>query len=70
MDSLAAPSVLFIAHGSPMFALRPGAAGSALAALARELARPQAVLVISPHWETEVATVGTATLLETIHDFG
>lgn len=53
-----------------MFALRPGAAGSALAALARELARPQAVLVISPHWETEVATVGTATLLETIHDFG
>lgn len=58
-----------------MFALQPGAAGAALAALARELERPRAVLVISPHWETEVATVGTASQLpgsqlETIHDFG
>ena len=28
------------------------------------------MLVISPHWETEIATVGTASQLETIHDFG
>jgi len=63
-------SVLFVAHGSPMFAIRPGAAGQALTALAETLARPRAVLVISPHWETEVATVGTAGRLETIHDFG
>ncbi|MCP9901842.1 DODA-type extradiol aromatic ring-opening family dioxygenase [Cyanobium sp. Cruz CV13-4-11] len=53
-----------------MVALRPGAAGAALKALAETLARPRAVLVISPHWETEVATVGTASQLETIHDFG
>ncbi|KEF41393.1 MAG: aromatic ring-opening dioxygenase LigB [Cyanobium sp. CACIAM 14] len=64
------PSVLFVAHGSPMFAIRPGAAGAALTALAEELARPRAALVISPHWETQVATVGTASQLETIHDFG
>jgi len=64
------PSVLFVAHGSPMFALQPGAAGAALSALAEELARPRAVLVISPHWETQVPTVGTARQLETIHDFG
>jgi 4,5-DOPA dioxygenase extradiol len=70
MDSSAAPSVLFVAHGSPMFAIRPGAAGAALTALAETLARPRAVLVISPHWETQVATVGTARQLETIHDFG
>jgi 4,5-DOPA dioxygenase extradiol len=63
-------SVLFVAHGSPMFALQPGAAGAALAELAKTLERPQAVLVISPHWETELATVGTASRLETIHDFG
>ena len=63
-------SVLFLAHGSPMFALQPGAAGAALAELATTLQRPQAVLVISPHWETELATVGTASQLTTIHDFG
>lgn len=69
MEVSGAPSVLFIAHGSPMFALRPGAAGAALSALAETLRRPRAVLVISPHWETEVPTVGTASQLETIHDF-
>ncbi len=61
MDCSAAPSVLFIAHGSPMFAIRPGAAGVALTALAEKLGRPRAVLVISPHWETEIPAVGTAT---------
>jgi 4,5-DOPA dioxygenase extradiol len=69
MECSAAPSVLFVAHGSPMFAIRPGMAGAALSALGETLARPRAVLVISPHWETQVATVGTATQLETIHDF-
>ncbi|NDC36128.1 MAG: dioxygenase [Synechococcaceae bacterium WB9_2_112] len=69
MDSSAAPSVLFVAHGSPMFAIRPGAAGAALSDLAKELGRPRAVLVISPHWETQLATVGTAEQLQTIHDF-
>ena len=53
-----------------MFALEPGAAGAALAELATSLERPRAVPVISPHWETEVATVSTASELATIHDFG
>lgn len=70
MDPAVAPAVLFLAHGSPMFAIQPGAAGAALTALARGLKRPRAVLVISPHWETQVATVSTAAQLETIHDFG
>lgn len=65
----ATPSVLFVAHGSPMVAIRPGAAGAALSALAETMDRPRAALVISPHWETEIATVGTASQLETIHDF-
>ncbi|MFM9047136.1 MAG: DODA-type extradiol aromatic ring-opening family dioxygenase, partial [Cyanobium sp.] len=63
-------SVLFVAHGSPMFALEPGAEGAALAELATNLERPRAVLVISPHRETEVAAVSTASRLTTIHDFG
>ena len=69
-NSPASPAVLFLAHGSPMVAIRPGVAGAALSALAEALPRPRAVLVISPHWETPVATVGTASQLETIHDFG
>ncbi|MEB3362494.1 MAG: class III extradiol ring-cleavage dioxygenase [Synechococcaceae cyanobacterium] len=70
LDPAAAPAVLFVAHGSPMFAIRPGAAGAALTALASGLKRPHAVLVISPHWETDLPSVSAASQLETIHDFG
>jgi len=68
-DSSAAPAALFVGHGSPMFAIRPGAAGQALTDLAETLARPRAVLVISPHWETDVPTVSAASQLQTIYDF-
>jgi 4,5-DOPA dioxygenase extradiol len=60
---------LFVPHGAPTFALRPGAAGAALAARAAHLGRPRAIVIVSAHWDTEVPTVGTATRLETIHDF-
>ncbi|PKO87159.1 MAG: dioxygenase [Betaproteobacteria bacterium HGW-Betaproteobacteria-12] len=60
---------LFVPHGAPTFALRPGAAGAALAALAASLPLPRAIVVVSPHWDTDIATVGTADRLETIHDF-
>ncbi len=62
--------VLFVPHGSPMFALHPGAAGAALREVAAQLPTPRAIVVISPHWETAVPTVGTASQLETLHDFG
>lgn len=60
---------LFVPHGAPTFALRPGAAGAALVALAQQLKRPKAIIVVSPHWETREPTVGSATDLETIYDF-
>jgi 4,5-DOPA dioxygenase extradiol len=63
-------NVLFVPHGAPTFALNPGAAGAAMAQLAQGLATPRAIVVVSPHWDTTVPTVGTATQLETIHDFG
>jgi len=63
-------SVLFVPHGSPMFALQPGAAGTAMTDVVGQLPTPRAIVVISPHWETRVPTVGTATQLDTIHDFG
>lgn len=62
--------VIFVPHGSPMFALQPGAAGAALSALVERLETPRAIVVVSPHWETPLPTVGSARQLETLHDFG
>jgi 4,5-DOPA dioxygenase extradiol len=53
-----------------MFALEPGAAGAAMSDVAARLGSPRAIVVVSPHWETSVPTVGTASKLDTIHDFG
>lgn len=60
---------LFLPHGAPTFALRPGAAGLAMSQMASRLARPRAVVIVSPHWESQTAQVGTGERLETIHDF-
>lgn len=73
MTSAVAPSplrnVLFVPHGSPMFALHPGAAGAAMRQVAQLLPTPRAMVLISPHWETTLPTVGMATQPETLHDF-
>ncbi len=61
--------VLFVPHGAPTFALRPGAAGAALAAMAQSLPRPRAIVILSAHWQTETPTVGYADRPATIHDF-
>jgi len=61
---------LFVSHGAPTFALEPGLAGPALTALGRTLPRPEAVLVVSPHWMTPSPRVGLVAQPPTIHDFG
>jgi 4,5-DOPA dioxygenase extradiol len=61
---------LFVSHGSPTFAIDPGQAGPLLTQLGRELPKPQAVLVMSPHWMTRGLRVATTDKPETIHDFG
>lgn len=63
------PSALFVPHGAPTFALRPGAAGAAIAAVARTLPLPRAIIIVSAHWDSAVPTVGFAERPETIHDF-
>jgi 4,5-DOPA dioxygenase extradiol len=63
------PSV-FVSHGAPTFAIEPGLAGPKLTALGRALPRPQAELVVSPHWMTPSPRVGFAARPQTIHDFG
>lgn len=61
---------VFVSHGAPTFALEPGLAGPQLSALGRALPRPEAVLIVSPHWMTQGARVGLSRLPPTIHDFG
>lgn len=61
---------LFVSHGSPMFALQPGVLGPNLAALGRELDGLQAIVVVSPHWQTRRVRVTATEAPETIHDFG
>ena len=60
---------LFVPHGAPTFALRPGAAGAALVRQGQSLPQPRAIVIVSAHWDTAVATVGFADRPETIHDF-
>lgn len=62
--------VLFVSHGAPTFALEPGRLGPQLTATGRELPRPRAVLVVSPHWMTRGLRVSTAAAPQTVHDFG
>ena len=53
-----------------MFALESGLAGPLLTQLGKDLPRPKAIAVISPHWMTLGAVVCVAEKPETIHDFG
>lgn len=63
--------LLFVSHGAPMFAIEPGLAGQNLTELGRELPRPDAIVILSPHWMTRSEVRVTAsTAPETIHDFG
>lgn len=65
--------VLFVSHGSPMFAVQPGQAGPALGAWARAHAPAQqlkGIVLMSPHWMTRGIGVMAAPRPETWHDFG
>lgn len=60
---------LFISHGSPMLALNPEQVGPALERLSLNLPRPQAIIVMSAHWESHALEVSRAVRPETWHDF-
>jgi 4,5-DOPA dioxygenase extradiol len=62
--------VLFVSHGSPMFALTPGLLGPNLQRIGQSLRDVRAILVVSPHWQTHGIRVATTDAPETIHDFG
>jgi 4,5-DOPA dioxygenase extradiol len=63
--------LLFVSHGAPLFAIEPGLAGPRLTELGRELPRPDAIVILSPHWMTRgEVNVTASTAPQTIHDFG
>ncbi len=61
---------LFLSHGSPMHAIDAGGAGAAWARLGQDLGKPDAILMASAHWETDVPMLTGNPRPETIHDFG
>jgi len=68
-----APS-LFISHGSPMFAVEPGPLGVQLNRIGQGLSGLQAVVVVSPHWQTPgnplpSIRVSAVDKPKTVHDF-
>lgn len=62
--------VFFISHGAPTFALEPGQLGARLTVLGKDLSGVKAVLVVSPHWQTNGVRVMANKAPATLHDFG
>lgn len=60
---------LFFGHGSPMNALG-GPYAETWRALGEAVGKPQGVVMVSAHWETEGLAVTAQAQPETIHDFG
>ena len=60
---------LFLSHGAPTLAIDDSPAHHFLKGLGPELGRPQAILVVSAHWETNVPATSAAAQPETIYDF-
>lgn len=61
---------LFISHGSPLLALDAGSTGAAWRRVAAALSTPVAIVIVSAHWETDIAALTAVDRLATIHDFG
>ena len=68
MDNHRAPA-FFIGHGSPMNALSDNRFTRAWQEVGRRVAKPEAVLCVSAHWETKGTLITAAERPRTIHDF-
>ncbi|MEN3322543.1 4,5-DOPA dioxygenase extradiol [Mariniflexile soesokkakense] len=62
--------VLFLGHGSPMNAIEENEFVASFRQLGKDLAKPNAILCISAHWETNGTFVTAMQNPPTIHDFG
>ena len=61
--------VLFVGHGNPMNAIEDNDFSRAWTELGRQQPRPESILCVSAHWETDGTCVTAAQRPETIHDF-
>lgn len=61
------PSI-FVSHGAPMLIHNPGSAHNFLKQLGSELARPNAILCITAHWETERPFVSGTLASDAFHN--
>ena len=60
---------LFVSPGAPTMIIEPAPAREFLAGFGAAVGRPDAVLVLSAHWDTSAPAVSMAERPETIHDF-
>lgn len=61
---------LFVGHGSPMNAIEDNVFSRGMKAIAKEITKPKAILMVSAHWETNGTFVTAQDHPPTIHDFG
>ena len=61
--------ILFVGHGSPMYAIEENEFADEWRRLGKQLPKPEAILCISAHWETESTLVTSMEKPKTIHDF-
>src|ERR1035437_6436391 len=62
--------VLFMGHGNPMNAIEENEFVIGFRNIGKGIQRPNAILVISAHWETKGTFVTAMDKPQTIHDFG
>lgn len=59
----------FISHGSPTLVMENNSASNFLANFAKGIERPNAILMVSAHWETRIPQINAVKRNATIHDF-
>lgn len=69
-DKTAKMPVLFLGHGSPMIAIEENQFVNGFRDVASKIDKPNAILMISAHWETAGTRVTAMNTPPTIHDFG
>jgi 4,5-DOPA dioxygenase extradiol len=60
---------LFVSHGAPTLVTDPVPTRDFLRALGQTMPRPEAILCVSAHWDTEAPRLGSGKRPHTIHDF-
>lgn len=60
---------LFLSHGAPTLPFEDVAARTFLKGLAAHAGHPKAIVMVSAHWETQVPTVNSVAINDTVHDF-